>query len=359
VKIVLGVCGFGLGHSIRQRPILEGLLARGHRVILIANDQSYQYYARNFPKIPLLRVYVPVIYTTPDGLDFARTANDPRNNLAKANPAFWNACGAIQQTFGKPDVVISDYDMISAQMAYLFGAPLVTLDQQSKFLGYEFPDIGNFKPNEHRMRLGYFFPKAKARIATSFFKVNYAPVAEYPVAIIPPIIGQDVKRTKANPVPKQVILYVSAADALEQSFDDLAEVFSAFPDYRFFCVRDGTFNKLPSNVIPIPNTRAEFLVTLANSSAVIATAGHNLITESLYLHVPMFLLPFTHYEQQLNARTIEREGFGCAAATVTEGNLWQFFNDLDRYRSHASPMIYDQFNGDDVFLDFLESLDLG
>ena len=178
MKIVLGVCGFGLGHSTRQRPILEGLLARGHDVILVTNDQSHQFFTSMFPQVPNARVYVPVIHTTPDGLDFGRTADDPRNDQPEAHPAFWNACGLIEQRFGTPDLVISDYDMVSAQIAYLFGAPLVTLDQQSKFLGYDCPPIDAFTPTEHRMRLGFFFPRARARVASSFFTVGYAPVAE-------------------------------------------------------------------------------------------------------------------------------------------------------------------------------------
>ena len=88
MKIVLGVCGFGYGHSTRQRPILEGLLARGHEVILITNDQSFQFFTQNYPKVRNARVYVPAMHTTPTGLDFAATANDPRNAQPEANPAF-------------------------------------------------------------------------------------------------------------------------------------------------------------------------------------------------------------------------------------------------------------------------------
>ena len=101
MKIVLGICGFGYGHSTRQRPILEGLLARGHEVILITNDQSTQFFTQNYPNVRNARVYVPAMHITPTGLDFAATANDPRNALPEANPAFWNACGMIEREFGR------------------------------------------------------------------------------------------------------------------------------------------------------------------------------------------------------------------------------------------------------------------
>ena len=358
MKIVLGVCGFGLGHSVRQRPILEGLLARGHDVVLVTNDQSYDFFTRHFPHVRNMRVYVPVIHTTPHGLDFGATANDPRNAQPEAHRAFWNACGEIERRFGAPDLVISDYDMVSAQIAYLFGVPLVTLDQQSKLLGYECPTIDAFTSDEHRMRLGYFFPKAAARFATSFFTLDYALVDEYPVTIIPPILGRDVKDQLAAPVDRYVTVYLSAASHIEQSPDELFALFGQFTDHRFVCFVDADATHIPDNVTLKPNSRADFLDCLRQSAAVISTAGHNLITEALYLNVPMFLLPFHHYEQQLNARIIADAGLGCSASTLTTANLRAFFDNLDVYRQRRreSAGTYDRFDGDTVFLDMVESL---
>ncbi len=358
MKIVLGICGFGFGHSTRQRPILEGLLARGHQVILITNDQSYQFFSQYYPQVTNARVYVPVMHTTPHGLDFEATANEPRNALPEANSSFWKACGLIERQFGKPDLVISDYDMVSAQIAYLFGVPLVTLDQQSKFLGYAFPDLGSYNPNEHRMRLGYFFPKAEARIATSFFKVQYAPVGDYPVTMIPPVLGADVKAKMPTPIDRRITVYLSAASHIQQPLEELLAVLGQFTDCTFQCFVDGSTTRQPANVILKPSDRAVFIDSLRQSSAVIATAGHNLITEALYLHVPMFLLPFDHYEQQLNAQIIQNEQLGYAAPTITESNLRAFLSQLDKYRQsrRLSSLIYDRFDGDRVFLELIETM---
>jgi uncharacterized protein (TIGR00661 family) len=358
MKIILGVCGFGLGHSTRQRPIFEGLTARGHEIIVIANDASHQYFARHFPDARLYRVYVPAMTVTSDGLDFTATANDPRNADPAITRSFWDACAYIEKEFRAPDLVISDYDMVSAQIAYLFGAPLVTLDQQHKFLGYDFPPVNGYTPQEHRMRLGYFFPKARARIATSFFRVDYAALPDYAVTIVPPIIGWDLKGKGARPIDGQVTVYISTASAIQQSFRELAGVFAAFPDYTFQCFAEGSIaiDSLPSNIRLMPNTRAEFLACLCQSSAVIATAGHNLITEALYLRVPMFLIPFQHYEQQLNAHIIAREQLGYANEVIDPANLRQFFANLDAYRDGDSDRIYRRYDGDTVVLEMIEAL---
>lgn len=358
MKVVLGVCGFGLGHSTRQRPILEGLLARGHDVVLVTNDQSHDFFTRNYPDVPNARVYVPVIHANPDGIDFVATADDARNASPEANAAFWRACGLVEARFGRPDVVISDYDMVSAQLAYLFGVPLVTLDQQSKFLGFQCPPIGEYTPYEHRMRLGFFFPKARARIATSFFTVGYEAVDEFPVTVIPPILGHDVVGVVAEPQERHVTVYVSAASHIQQSVPELVALFGQFPDHRFTCFVDEAVDAVPANVTVRRTSRTEFVESLCRSSAVISTAGHNLITEALYLRVPMFLLPFAHYEQQLNARIVTEEGVGTTAAVLTRENLADFLANLDAYRLRRdlAERIYRRFDGDTVFLDLVESL---
>jgi uncharacterized protein (TIGR00661 family) len=356
MSIVLGVCGFGNGHSVRQTPILEGLIQRGHAVFLITNDQSYHYFSERFPHIPNARVYVPVIHSSARGIDLAATAQDKRNILPDANAAFWGACERIERAFGgPPDLVISDYDAVSAQIAYLFSAPLVTLDQQSKFLGYAFPALDGFTPDEHRMRLSMFFPTARQRIATSFYTVDFAPRPAFPVTIIPPIIGHDVKRLGRGSRQKHIAVYISAANLTRQSWADMLAVFREFPGTTFCTFTPETGTPTPPNVISMPNSRVEFLACLRDSAGVIATAGHNLISEALYLQVPLYLLPFHHYEQLYNAEVIASEGLGVTSADVTPDCLSAFITRLDDYRARftESTHIYSRFDGDVTFLDML------
>jgi hypothetical protein len=55
-------------------------------------------------------------------------------------PSTWRPWRLTQELIGKPDLVISDYEPISAQYAYASGTPLVTIDQQSKYL------VGDYEP---------------------------------------------------------------------------------------------------------------------------------------------------------------------------------------------------------------------
>jgi len=187
--------------------------------------------------------------------------------------------------------------------------------------------------------------------------VNYDTRTHYPVTIIPPIIGKDVQGQTAAPVDKQVTVYISNASHIQQSVAEVFGVFSQFPDTAFNCFINAPDAAAPANVKVMPNGRAAFINCLRQSAAVIATAGHNLITESLYLHVPAFLLPFDHYEQQLNAQVISQEGVGTAADVITLDNLSAFLSNLDSYRQrrHESEILYNRFDGDEVFLALVET----
>jgi UDP-N-acetylglucosamine:LPS N-acetylglucosamine transferase len=58
-----------------------------------------------------------------------------------------------------------------------------------------------------------------------------------------------------------------------------------------------------------------FADALRSCRGVVATAGSNLIGESIALGRPMLLLPPAHMvEQELNARLAERDGFAIAAS---------------------------------------------
>jgi Glycosyl transferase family 1 len=67
-------------------------------------------------------------------LDFAASLDAAQNqhiNFFQENIA---AMAQAQKMIGKPDLVISDYEPVSAQYAYAYDAPLITVDQQSKYL---------------------------------------------------------------------------------------------------------------------------------------------------------------------------------------------------------------------------------
>src|SRR4029079_9685598 len=72
----------------------------------------------------------------------------------------------------------------------------------------------------------------------------------------------------------------------------------------------------------LPFSEAGFIADLANCRAVIAGGGFTLMGEAVYLHKPMLALPLEgQFEQALNARYLEREGFGMCADDLSDASV--------------------------------------
>jgi len=172
-KILVGICGIGHGHSIRQKVILDYLLKNNHTIITFITDTSSNFFKKNYPNIPSINVSVPWIHCDRNGIDFLKTG---KNQINKSNSFVINNFLAMDKALtilgGEPDIILTDYEPTCAQFAYILDKPLICFEQQSKFLGYKTRDIGNFTRNEEVARLKLFFPIASKRYSSSFFPIT-------------------------------------------------------------------------------------------------------------------------------------------------------------------------------------------
>jgi hypothetical protein len=75
----------------------------------------------------------------------------------------------------------------------------------------------------------------------------------------------------------------------------------------------------------LPFDEATFIADLASCRAVVATAGFTLMSEAISLDKPMLAVPIRgQFEQVLNARYLEREGYGATADDLNEEVLRGF-----------------------------------
>jgi uncharacterized protein (TIGR00661 family) len=252
----------------------------------------------------------------------------------------------VQELIGVPDLVISDYEPVSAQYAYATGAPLVTINQQSKYLIGDFTEvIDGLSCLDEAARLHLFFPYATARIAVSFFGVEKkAKGDDYqsPVQLYAPLIKDEIRRLKARIDQSQsaatarpsLLVYLSSNRELDQPLEEilgeLAKVTEA--DFDIFLPSAVSELKAPANVRLHKSGAESFLAALASASGIISTAGHSLLCEAMYLGIPCYVMALPVYEQAMNAQIIERHGFGMKRKSVKETDLRQFLAGLPAYR---------------------------
>jgi uncharacterized protein (TIGR00661 family) len=336
-KVLFGVCGIGRGHCTRQLPIISHLLGLGHRIMIFTYGEGLSYFKERFSdKITIIPVADPYLVGNQDGLDFT-TSSDHEVNQVNFNLINCQAMNQANQVFGKPDLVISDYEWIAAQYAYIKNCPLITLDQQSKYLIGHFPDTLNGTSCKDEVeRLSLFFPKAKRRIAVSFFKVD--PVAnDFEVDVVSPIIRDEVLKGKNTLLSKDpsILFYVTAQKSNDHPVQNwIQTIKKALPKgytVHIFLPKSVDLPESDSSLCFYCHGDKRFDELLFASHGIITTAGHNLLSEAMYLQKPVLALPLSLFEQQLNAQILSLGKFGMSQETLTEANLSEFFANLNLY----------------------------
>ena len=89
-------------------------------------------------------------------------------------------------------------------------------------------------------------------------------------------------------------------------------------------------------------SEAGFVEDLRTARAVIAGGGFTVLSEALSLGVPVLSVPIElQFEQELNARYLEKLGYGSFAESFNEADILGFLGKLDQYsaalQSYPSP----------------------
>lgn len=333
MNILYGISGIGTGHSNRQLPIIEHF-SKDSKIAIFCYGESYRIYSelsiKNKNIIPIL-VDIPFIAESSNGFDWKETA---RINKGKDfNTINSLAILKVEETIGKPDIVISDYEPLSAQYSYAYDVPLITIDQQSKYLCGNYLSLNGKTAISEIMRLRMFFPKANARIACSFFNVDTS-INKFNVTILPPAIKSEILNLKKKE-ENVILLYVSSQSEFVQSLEEVIDVFKLYKEEKFeIFVKDVPIIDLPENVlIHKHGDNNHFYETLSNSKAIISTAGHTLLSEAMYLGIPVYAVPLSVYEQHMNANILEENGFGISRKKIEKESLDYFIYNLLKFKN--------------------------
>jgi len=361
-KILYGVCGIGNGHTNRALPILEHF-TKTAEVMIFAHDNSFAFfseYFKNAPSVKVVETAIPFYPGDKNGIDFKAAAEHPfnRKDIFKIN---CNALDTANREFGKPDLVITDYEPVSAQYAYLNNVPLVTLDQQSKYLCGDFPeDLGGFTFQDEICRLRMFFPKAAARIALSFFKFPLKENAEA-VTLFAPTIKESIASVKRTSPDGSILVYISTAREFPQTIDEVVKICAEISDTKFhiFLGKDAAYENYgdaSTNVTVYRQGDPHFMEVIKRCSGIVATAGHSLLSAAMYLGIPVYAIPVSPYEQHMNAQVINEHGFGISRGRLEKEALASFINRVPEFQKNieADTEILFRKNGKDEVIGFLE-----
>ncbi|MGE0868272.1 MAG: glycosyltransferase family protein [Kofleriaceae bacterium] len=313
MKVLYGVTGEGMGHAMRSRVVIEHLLAAGHTLEIMASGRAAEFLGKRFEGVRTIHGFHMILEE-----NRVRRGRTLWSNVVKGLLGVpRNIAAYFKQIEGhEPDVVISDFE----SWAYLYGTthrlPILSIDNMQVIDRCELPeDI--VADNRVAFEVTKAFVTAKlpgcdAYFITTFFR---PPVRKPHTYLFPPILRPEILAARATAGDHLVIYQGAGAnEPLE------AALAATGIECRIYGMRRGATDELREGSLRfMPFSEAGFISDLASCRGVVAAAGFTLMGEAVYLHKPMLAVPLENqFEQMLNARYLEREGFGMWAESFED-----------------------------------------
>ena len=315
MRVLYGVTGEGMGHAMRSRVVLEHLLAAGHQVEIMASGRAAAFLGKRFADVNTihgLHMILEENRVRPGKTLWSNVVNGllgvPRNI-----EAYFELIGAFE-----PEVVISDFE----SWTYFYGRnhriPILSIDNMQVIHRCELPeDI--IEGNRTAFQLTKAFIKTKlpscdAYYITSFFR---PPTRKPDTYLFPPILRPEIL-TATRGSGGHLLIYQSGPNAALQ-----AALAASGIESRIYGMRPGITEEVrDGNLRFVPFSEDGFISDLATSRAVIAGGGFTLMGEAVFLKKPMLALPLEgQFEQWLNAKYLEREGYGMFTLTLEDPDV--------------------------------------
>lgn len=323
MNILIGVCGLGNGHIIRQTAVINFLLSRGHQLFLAVPEDSLPFlndFACSVSRIP---VSIPWVATDNKGVDYEKTLDIHMRKHTDYFASFLRFAERVSElSNNKMDIVITDYEPNVAFFSYANNIPLVGMEQQSKYLFLPPKKVCGIGNLEESSRLRLFFPHVSLRIISSFFPL---PESDRYV-LIPPILRR-IQPKKS--IQEKILIYISPYCKSRQVIDDLINAVSVLP-FQFYLYSGFSGTTVYKN-IHFRSFGDGFLDDMADCSCIISTAGHQLISEAIMLEKPLLLMPLPTYEQNYNCQEVVNGGMGKRMSAVLPEEIQEFTNHLATY----------------------------
>ena len=337
MRILYGVVGEGMGHAMRSRVVLDHL-TQNHDVQVVVSGRAYDYLvSRANEHLAVRKIWGYSIVYEDNEVDSFRTLLANLKGAVKGWPENIRAYFELADKF-KPDVVISDFESWSYLFAKNRDIPVVSVDNiQMLNRCTHAPEIVAGHEGDLRLAKAVIKPKVAGAfhyLITTFF---YPPVRKKRTTLHPPILRPEILAAR-RPQDRDadggggdhlLVYQTSTSNAA------LPEILSRCgSECRIYGLRrDLRQEVIEGNLRYRPFSEAGFIDDLRTARGVIASGGFTLMGEAVYLQRPMLAVPVRkQFEQVLNARYLEAEGYGLYADEITSERLGQFLERLPDFQ---------------------------
>jgi uncharacterized protein (TIGR00661 family) len=327
MKILYGVVGEGMGHAMRSRVVLDHL-TQSHDVQVVVSGRAYDYLkARASEQLAVRKIWgYTLVYEDNEVRKWRTLTQNLKGALSKEGwPENVRAYVEIAEKFA-PDVVISDFETWSYLFAQRHGLPVISVDNMQIINRCAHaPEI--LAGVEDSFRLTNAIVKAKVAGAahyhvTTFF---YPPLRKERTSLHPPILRPEILAARPETGAHLLVYQTSTSNTA------LLDVLRASGrGCRIYGMRRDLKEELrDGNLRFRPFSETGFVEDLRTCAGVIASAGFTLMGEAVYLRRPMLAVPVEQqFEQILNARYLEKEGYGLGVDRIDGAAVGRFLEGL-------------------------------
>lgn len=291
MRILYGVQGTGNGHITRARMMAEAFNDKPVQVDYIFSGKDGEYF--NMEPFGDYRVYSGLSFIAEEGkIKYLKTLR--RNNLFK----FYQDVKSLNVK--DYDLVITDFEPISAWSAYLHKIPSIGISHQSAFR-FKVPVAGSNPIANVVMK--YFAP------ANEYLGLHWH---HFDNTILPPMIKTDLE-LKAT-IKNKILVYLPFLPV-----DQYHALFSEFPEYRFVQYHPVQSADEFKNISINPLSRNGFLEDFRDCSGLVCSAGFGACSEAIHYGKKLMVVPLQGQMEQLsNAAALQQLGFGAVMKILNQ-----------------------------------------
>jgi len=283
MKILYAIQGTGNGHISRARDIIPILQLKGDVDILISGDIKQL-------EIPFQVDYRPhglgFTFGKKGGIDFWKTyKNMDTKKVIKEIRSI---------PVEKYDIIINDFEPISAWAGRLKKVPVIALSHQSAVLHKKSPKAKKFNWLE-RMAMKWYAP---AKHHYGFHFQSYHPT------IFTPVIRDEIRRQEPSNKGHYTVYLPAYSDK------KMIKVLSQFKNIKWHVFsKHSKESYVANNILISPIHNEKFIESLVSSKGVLCGAGFEAPAEALFLGKKLLVIPMkTQFEQKCNAEALRKMG---------------------------------------------------
>ena len=326
MRILYGVNGEGMGHATRSEVVINHLLGTDHDVRVIASGAAYRYLGERLPRVD--EVLGPSLALGEGEIRKWATVRQNVRSVGHELPENVRTWIANYHDEWRPNVIVTDFEPLASAYARMSRTPLVAVDNIHALDRLEHDEqIVAGEHESHRIAKTVtqnMAPGAVRYVITSFFR---APIARDGTTLVPPIVRPEIEAAQSRG-RRPPVVYSSGEEALIEALKSI--------DLR--CIVYGMRGsaddegKVDGNLTFRAPSKEGFVEDLRTARGVVTGGGFSLLSECVYLRKPVLSIPLRgQFEQVMNARYLERSGYGLAADDVTPETVHEFVSRLEQY----------------------------